>query len=77
MRSKEGKEEFLQQFLNILEGVKQSKLKLEKRLSQEKRNRDDLSDSLHNYIEINRKYATALKLLKMEFQKNEEIIKNM
>ncbi|XP_044765792.1 coiled-coil domain-containing protein 93 [Coccinella septempunctata] len=76
MRSKEGKEEFLQQFLNILEGVKQSKLKMEKRLSQEKRKRDELSDSLHGYIEINRKYAAAIKVLKIEFQKNEEIIKN-
>ncbi|XP_045476300.1 coiled-coil domain-containing protein 93 [Harmonia axyridis] len=77
MRSKEGKEEFLQQFSNILEGIKQSKLKLEQRLLQEKKKRDEMSDSLHGYIELNRKYANAIKELKMEFQKNEEIIKNI
>ncbi|KAL3284946.1 hypothetical protein HHI36_019077 [Cryptolaemus montrouzieri] len=74
MLSKEGKEEFLQQFMNILEGVKQSKSKLDKRLLEEKSKRDELSQTLHGLVEMNRKYVAAVKQLKLECQKSEVLL---
>ncbi|CAH1970701.1 unnamed protein product [Acanthoscelides obtectus] len=46
MSSSSGKEEFLLQFQNIVDSVRQSKMKVEHRLNEEKKKRDELSSTL-------------------------------
>jgi hypothetical protein len=69
-----GKEEFLKQFQNIIEGVTQSKEKVQKQLLDEKRKRDQLSSSLQILIEQQRKYVTAVRQLSIECKKHEILL---
>lgn len=46
MESSSGKEEFLKQLQNIMEGVRQNRFKIEKQVSEEKKKRDQLAGSL-------------------------------
>ncbi|VEN49361.1 unnamed protein product [Callosobruchus maculatus] len=69
-----GKEDFLRQLHNIVESVKQSKLKVEHRLNNEKRKRDELSSTLQGLVELQRKYASAVRQLSVECQKYEVLL---
>uniref|UniRef100_A0A6P7F8X4 Coiled-coil domain-containing protein 93 n=1 Tax=Diabrotica virgifera virgifera TaxID=50390 RepID=A0A6P7F8X4_DIAVI len=76
MKSSKGKDEFLEQFQNIVENVCQSKLKAEQKLNREKQTRDQLSTALHVLVEHQRRYATAIKQLGLEYRKHEMLIKS-
>ncbi|XP_015834101.2 coiled-coil domain-containing protein 93 [Tribolium castaneum] len=72
--SASGKDEFLKQFQNIVEGVKQSKEKVERKLLDEKRKRDQLSAALQVLIEQQRKYVAATRQLSIECKKHEALL---
>lgn len=74
MISSIGKDEFTEQMLSIVEGVKISKSKLERRLSEEEYNRDKLSASLHVFIEQQRRYVVSLRQLSIECRKYESLL---
>lgn len=46
MQSQSGKEEFLNQFRSIVDGVRQNRLKIDKQVADEKKKRDNLAGSL-------------------------------
>lgn len=46
MQSQSGKEEFLNQFRSIVDGVRHNRLKIDKQVSQEKHKRDNLAGTL-------------------------------
>ena len=46
MQSASGKEEFLSQFQKIVEGVRNNRLKFEEQVSEEKKKRDQLGNTL-------------------------------
>lgn len=72
--SNSSKEEFLRQFQNIMEGVKNSKQKVERQVTDEKKKRDQLSSTLHVLIEQQRKYVTAVRQLSIECKKHEALL---
>ncbi|XP_060534977.1 coiled-coil domain-containing protein 93 isoform X2 [Cylas formicarius] len=74
MRSGGGKEEFIKQFQGILESVRQSRLKVERKVAEEKQKRDELSDTLQGLVELQRRYAEAVKELGVEVQKYETLL---
>lgn len=74
MLSNSGKAEFLNQFQNIVDGVKQAKHKVETGLSKEKKRREDLGTKLHILIEQQRKYVAAVRQLSIEFTKHETLL---
>lgn len=73
--SSKSKEEFLEQFQNIIENVRSSKSKAEQKLDKEKQTRDQLSDTLHSLVEQQRKYVAAIKQLGVECRKQEILVK--
>lgn len=73
MRTTLGKEEFITQLQNILDGVHQSKMKVEHKLIQEKQERDHLSLILQSLVEQQRKYVAAIRQLSVECQKHEAL----
>ncbi|CAG9860217.1 unnamed protein product [Phyllotreta striolata] len=75
MTSWKSKEEFLDQFQNIIENVRSSKSKIEQKLETEKQTRDQLSNTLHGLVEQQRKYVMAIKQLGVECKKQENLIK--
>lgn len=75
MMSTKGKAEFLDQFQNIVENIRQTKLKSEQKLNREKQTRDQLSATLQGLVEHQRKYVTAIKQLDLECRKHESLIK--
>lgn len=74
MQSNSGKDEFLAQFQNIVDGVKQSKEKIERKLSEEKQRRDQLNASLQALIELQRKYVASVRQLSIECRKYEVLL---
>ena len=74
MVSHMGKDQFLQQFKVIIEGIKRSKSKVEKRCLEEKNQRKVLNGQLMSSIEQQRKYFTAVRQLKIECRKNEMLL---
>ncbi|CAH1970706.1 unnamed protein product [Acanthoscelides obtectus] len=74
MSSSSGKEEFLLQFQNIVDSVRQSKMKVEHRLNEEKKKRDELSSTLQGLVELQRKYVAAVRQLSLECQKHEVLL---
>lgn len=74
MLSASGREEFLKQFQNIVEGVKQSKEKVERKLLDEKKKRDQLSATLQILIEQQRKYVAAIRQLSIECKRHEALL---
>lgn len=74
MRTSGGKEEFITQLQNILEGVSLSTTKVEHKLTEEKQVRDNLSGSLHSLVEQQRKYVTAIRQLSIECSKHETLL---
>nr|XP_022310578.1 coiled-coil domain-containing protein 93-like isoform X3 [Crassostrea virginica] len=68
------KEQFLKQFENIVEGIKQNKAKLEKRKQEEKMKRDQLNDQYLDLVEKQRLYFKTVKEFKEECRKNEMLL---
>ena len=71
MSSPATKEQFLKQFAQIDEGIKQNKAKLEKRNQEEKMKRDRLNDQHLDLIEKQRLYFKTVKDFTEECRKNE------
>ncbi|KAG7163838.1 Coiled-coil domain-containing protein 93-like [Homarus americanus] len=64
-------DEYLQQLDTIVEGIRQNKLKLERRRVEERVHRNALSDELGRLQELNRQYAKTVHLLGQEINRNE------
>lgn len=71
MQTSAGKEEFLKQFESIIENVKSSRAKVDKRLNEERRRRDQLTYKMQALTDLQRKYAAAVKQLSIECRKHE------
>nr|XP_022918328.1 coiled-coil domain-containing protein 93 isoform X1 [Onthophagus taurus] len=71
MMSNVGREEFLRQLDKIVEGVKQSKCRIELNLVEEKQKRDQLGAKLQGLVELQRKYVAAVRQLSIECKKFE------
>jgi hypothetical protein len=71
MASASGREQFLKQFEQIVEGVKQNRMKVEKRKQEEKMKRDQLNDSYMEFTEKQRLYFKTVKDFQEECRRNE------
>lgn len=74
MQSSAASDEFLQQFLNIVDGVKHSKTKIENKCLDEKHKHGQLLKSLQGLIDIRRRYVAAVKELSVECKKYESLL---
>ncbi|XP_071154810.1 coiled-coil domain-containing protein 93-like isoform X4 [Mytilus edulis] len=77
MGSQGTKEQFLKQFEQIVEGIKQNKAKVEKRKQEEKMKRDRLNDQHLDLIEKQRLYFKTVKEFKEECRKNEILMSKL
>ncbi|XP_008473730.1 coiled-coil domain-containing protein 93-like [Diaphorina citri] len=75
MNSQVSKEQFIQQFENIVDGVRQNKYKVEQRRNSEKFQRDQLSNQLTSLLEQQRQYVMAQKQLSAECHNYETLLK--
>ncbi|KAK4323496.1 hypothetical protein Pmani_005811 [Petrolisthes manimaculis] len=64
-------DEYLQQLETILEGIRQNKMKLERRGGEERLHRSSLSEELSRLQELNRQYARTVHALGQEITRNE------
>ncbi|KAI0211684.1 Coiled-coil domain-containing protein 93 [Lamellibrachia satsuma] len=71
MSSESTKQQFLKQFEQIVESVKQNRVKVEKRKQTEKMRRDQLNDEHLNLIEKQRLYFKTVKDFQEECRRNE------
>ncbi|XP_059483983.1 coiled-coil domain-containing protein 93 [Neocloeon triangulifer] len=74
MMSSSGKEQFSEQFKQIVERVRQNKTKIEAKYNEEKSKRDQLSQTLLHLVEQERSYVNAVKQLTIECRKNEDLL---
>ncbi|XP_062573510.1 coiled-coil domain-containing protein 93-like isoform X2 [Saccostrea cucullata] len=77
MASPASRDQFLKQFENIVEGIKQNKAKLEKRKQEEKMKRDQLNDQYLDLVEKQRLYFKTVKDFKEECRKNEMLLSKL
>ncbi|KAK7484910.1 hypothetical protein BaRGS_00023830 [Batillaria attramentaria] len=77
MSSPANKEQFLKQFEQIVEGIKQNREKVEKKRQEEKMRRDQLSDQYLDLIEKQRLYFKTVKDFKEECRKNEILLSKL
>lgn len=73
MMTTHGREEFIQQFEQIVNGVKQTEQKVKAKYNEEKRRRDMLNEELQGLLELQRQYAAAVKQLTKECQRCEQL----
>lgn len=66
-----GREQFLKQFENMVDGVKQNRSKLERRREEEKLKRDKLNEEFLELIEKGRTYFKLIRDFQEECRKNE------
>lgn len=62
------KEQFLQKLEEIVEGVSKIKEKIQTKCDIERSKRNELNSELLSLIELQRKYAAAIKQFKLAFQ---------
>ncbi|XP_063239484.1 coiled-coil domain-containing protein 93 isoform X2 [Bacillus rossius redtenbacheri] len=74
MASASGKEQFIQQFDAIVEGIRQNKAKVQQRLGDERRRRDALSQQLLGLVELQRRYVAAVRQVTIECRSNEALL---
>ncbi|XP_072029875.1 coiled-coil domain-containing protein 93-like [Amphiura filiformis] len=74
MASQSAKEQFLKQFEQIVDGVKQNKAKVEKKKQEEKMRRDQLNDTYLDLVEKQRLYFKTVRDFKEECRKNEILL---
>uniref|UniRef100_A0A182RWF8 Coiled-coil domain-containing protein 93 n=1 Tax=Anopheles funestus TaxID=62324 RepID=A0A182RWF8_ANOFN len=77
MQTPHSREQFVQQFETIVEGIRATKAKLKKKCDDEKAKRDGLNAQLLCLVEQQRKYAATVKQLTMECQRNETLMQHL
>lgn len=77
MASSGGKEQFLRQMEQIVEGIKQSRLKMEKKRQENKMRRDQLNDEYLELLDKQRLYFKTVKDFKEECRKNEMLLSKL
>lgn len=77
MANPQSKEQFVTQLDAIVDGVKQTKIKVKNKFEDEKAKRDGFNSQLMCLIEQQRKYATIVKQFTMECQRNEKMIQQL
>lgn len=73
MANSQTKEQFIKQLAAIMEGVKQTKVKVGNKCNDEKAKRDALNQMLKCLNEQQRQYAVALKKFTTDCRRNEEL----
>lgn len=69
------KEQFVLQLEQIVDGVGQTKLKIQNKYDEEKKKRDAYNSQLTGLIEQQRKYAVVLKQFTKDCERNEQLVK--
>ncbi|XP_068428066.1 coiled-coil domain-containing protein 93 [Clinocottus analis] len=77
MSSSAAKEQFLRQMEQIVEGIKQSRIKMEKKKQENKMRRDQLNDEYLELLEKQRLYFKTVKDFKEECRKNEMLLSKL
>ncbi|XP_063964183.1 coiled-coil domain-containing protein 93-like [Lytechinus pictus] len=77
MSSSSGKDQFLKQFDQIVNGVKQNSSKVEKKKQEEKMKRDQLNDTYLDLVEKQRLYFKTVKEFQEECRKNEILLSKL
>ncbi|XP_072903680.1 coiled-coil domain-containing protein 93 isoform X3 [Hemitrygon akajei] len=77
MASPATREQFLRQMEQIVEGIKQNRMKLEKKKQENKMRRDQLNDEYLELLEKQRLYFKTVKEFKEECRKNEMLLTKM
>uniref|UniRef100_A0A803VV31 Coiled-coil domain-containing protein 93 n=1 Tax=Ficedula albicollis TaxID=59894 RepID=A0A803VV31_FICAL len=74
MASSGSREQFLRQMEQIVEGIKQNRMKMEKKKQENKMRRDQLNDEYLELLEKQRLYFKTVKEFKEECRKNEMLL---
>uniref|UniRef100_A0A452EIA9 Coiled-coil domain-containing protein 93 n=1 Tax=Capra hircus TaxID=9925 RepID=A0A452EIA9_CAPHI len=74
MASSASRDQFLRQMEQIVEGIKQSRMKMEKKKQENKMRRDQLNDQYLELLEKQRLYFKTVKEFKEEGRKNEMLL---
>lgn len=74
MSTPAGKDQFMRQFDAIVEGIKQNKMKVAKRRTEEIERRESLAARLLTLVEAQRKYVAAVRQLTSECRRNEALL---
>lgn len=77
MQSQHSMDEYITQFEQIVESIRQTKLKVKVKCDDEKSKRDGLNEILLALIEQERKYAASIKQLTRECQRNDNLQKEL
>ncbi|XP_047457539.1 coiled-coil domain-containing protein 93 isoform X2 [Mugil cephalus] len=77
MSSSAAKEQFLRQMEQIVEGIKQSRIKMEKKKQENKMRRDQLNDEYLELLDKQRLYFKTVKEFKEECRKNEILLSKL
>ncbi|XP_061548070.1 coiled-coil domain-containing protein 93 isoform X1 [Phycodurus eques] len=77
MSSSAAKEQFLRQMEQIVEGIRQSRIKMEKKKQENKMRRDQLNDKYLELLDIRRLYFKTVKDFKEECRKNEMLLSKL
>ncbi|XP_051564914.1 coiled-coil domain-containing protein 93-like [Myxocyprinus asiaticus] len=77
MASSGSKEQFLRQMEQIVEGIKQSRIKMEKKRQENKMRRDQLNDEYLELLDKQRLYFKTIKDFKEECRKNEMLLSKL
>ncbi|XP_036396990.1 coiled-coil domain-containing protein 93 [Megalops cyprinoides] len=77
MASSGAKEQFLRQMEQIVEGIKQNRIKMEKKKQENKMRRDQLNDEYLELLEKQRLYFKTVKDFKEECRKNEILLSKL
>ncbi|XP_045143344.1 coiled-coil domain-containing protein 93 isoform X1 [Echinops telfairi] len=77
MASSAARDQFLRQMEQIVEGIKQSKMKMEKKKQENKMRRDQLNDQYLELLEKQRLYFKTVKEFKEEGRRNELLLSRM
>uniref|UniRef100_A0A1A7X1V8 Coiled-coil domain-containing protein 93 n=1 Tax=Iconisemion striatum TaxID=60296 RepID=A0A1A7X1V8_9TELE len=77
MSSAAAKEQFLRQMEQIVEGIKQSRIKIEKKKQENKMRRDQLNDEYLELLDKQRLYFKTVKDFKEECRRNEMLLSKL
>ncbi|XP_056280266.1 coiled-coil domain-containing protein 93 isoform X2 [Pseudoliparis swirei] len=77
MASSAAKEQFLRQMEQIVEGIKQNRIKMEKKKQENKMRRDQLNDEYLELLDQQRLYFKTVKDFKEECRKNEMLLSKL
>ncbi|NWQ69302.1 CCD93 protein, partial [Neopipo cinnamomea] len=77
MSSSGSREQFLRQMEQIVEGIKQNRMKMEKKKQENKMRRDQLNDEYLELLEKQRLYFKTVKEFKEECRKNEMLLSKL